>query len=149
MRPTALTNRRTRLFGTLLAGALVAALTGCGAAPTPGLSNGSVSACYRAIPTARHAIHDSQATLIGVHRILADKVKSHLPPSAQSRLSGDNDTTVCSIAFHGKFGPGQVDLAPPGESGTYAVVLVSSKRLTLIDSAVLNHLPRSLGRRIV
>jgi hypothetical protein len=143
------TTRRTSFFALVVAGLLVAAATGCGATPTPGLSNGSVSACYRAIPTARHAIHDSRATFIGVHRVAADRVGSHLPPSAQSRLSGDNDTTVCAIAFHGKFAPGQVDLAPPGDAGSYAVVLVSSKKLKLIDSAVLNHLPRFLGRRFV
>ena len=133
-----------------MAGILVAStVAACGAAPSPGLSNGSVSACYRAIPTARKAIHDPQATLIGVHRIPIDQVESRLPPEAKSQLQGDNDTTVCSIAFHGKFPPGQVDLAPPDKSGTYAVVLVSSKKLKVIDSAVLNHLPRSLGRRLV
>ncbi|HEX4864550.1 MAG TPA: hypothetical protein VFV02_10780, partial [Acidimicrobiales bacterium] len=140
--------RGDRLCALLVAGVLVAA-TGCGATPTPGLSNGSVSACYRAIPTARHAIHDPHATVIGVHRIPADRVKSHLPPSAQSLLAGDNDTTVCAVAFHGKFVAGQVDLAPTAEAGNYAVVLVSSKKLQLIDSAVLNHLPRFLGRRFV
>jgi hypothetical protein len=143
------TTRRSGFFALLVAGLLVAATAGCGAAPTPGLSNGSVSACYRAIPTARQAIHDQRATVIGVHRVAADRVKAHLPPSAQSRLSGDNDTTVCAIAFHGKFAAGQVDLAPPGDAGSYAVVVVSSKKLKLIDSAVLNHLPRFLGRRFV
>lgn len=143
------TASRNSLLALLVASLLVAGAAGCSAAPTPGLSNGSVSACYRAIPTARQAIHDPRATFIGVHRVAADRVKSHLPPSSQSRLSGDNDTTVCAIAFHGKFAAGQVDLAPPRDAGTYAVVLVSSKKLKLIDSAVLNHLPRFLGRRFV
>ena len=141
------TTRRRGFVALLVAGLLVAATPGCGATPTPGLSNGSVSACYRAIPTARHAIHDPRATVLGVHRVAADRVRAHLPPSSQSRLSGDNDTTVCAIAFHGKFVAGQVDLAPPRDAGSYAVVLVSSKKLKLIDSAVLNHLPRFLGRR--
>jgi len=142
--------RQARLAAAVIAGILVATTLGsCGAAPSPGLSNGSVSACYRAIPTARKAIHNSEATLIGVHRIPVDSVESRLPPEAKSQLAGDNDTTVCAIAFHGKFTVGQVDLAPPDRSGSYAVVLVSSKRLKLIDSAVLNHLPRSLGGRLV
>lgn len=133
-----------------IAGILIATtVAACGATPSPGLSNGSVSACYRAIPTARKAIHDAQASVIGVHRIPVDSVESRLPPEAKTQLQGDNDTTVCAIAFHGKFNAGQVDLAPPDVSGTYAVVLVSSKKLKLIDSAVLNHLPRSLGRRLV
>jgi hypothetical protein len=145
--------RRSSVFNlvaAVIAGLVISATAaGCGAGPTPGVSNGSVSACYRAIPTARSAIHDPHATLIGVHRIPADQVKIHLPPEARSQLAGDNDTTVCSLAFHGKFAPGQVDLAPPDASGPYAVVLVSSKKLKLIDSAVLDHLPRSLGRRLV
>ena len=132
-----------RLTAALLGAALIA---GCGA-PTPGLSNGSVSACYRAIPTGRQAVHDPHATLIGVHRIPADKVRERLPVSEQHQLAADNDTTVCAVAFKGNFQPGQVDLAPSGEAGAYAVVLVSSKKLRLIDSVVLDHLPRALGKR--
>lgn len=121
----------------------------CGTARTPAVSNGSVSACYRAIPAGRQAIHDPHATLIGVHRVPADRVRAHLPPPARTRLAGENDTTVCALAFKGKFLPGQVDLAPPEESGDYAVVLVSSRSLRLIGSAVLDRLPRALGRRVL
>jgi hypothetical protein len=147
------TSRRPNFAAALIAGVLVATTAAaCNETSTPGVSNGSVSACYRAIPTARKAIHDPQATLIGVHRIPADRVRSRLPPAEQhqlDQLAGDNDTTVCALAFHGKFAPGQVELAPAEESGSYAVVLVSSKKLKLIDSAVLDHLPRGLGRRLV
>jgi len=132
-----------RLIAVLAAGALVSA---CGST-TPGLSNGSVSACYRAIPAGRQAIHDRNARLIGVHRIPADKVRERLPLQEQHQLAADNDTTVCAVAFKGSFSPGQVDLAPSGESGTYAIVLVTSKKLRLIDSVVLDHLPPSLGKR--
>lgn len=132
-----------RLIALLAAGALVSA---CGSG-TPGLSNGSVSACYRAIPTGRQAIHDRKATLIGVHRIPADKVRQRLPLQEQHQLAADNDTTVCAVAFKGHFSPGQVDLAPGEESGAYAIVLVTSKKLRLIDSVVLDHLPPSLGKR--
>lgn len=132
-----------RLVALLGACALVA---GCGSA-APGFSNGSVSACYRAIPTGRQAIHDSKAALIGVHRIPADKVRERLPLQEQHQLAADNDTTVCAVAFKGNFSPGQVDLAPREESGSYAIVLVTSKKLRLIDSVVLDHLPPSLGKR--
>ncbi|HET6915803.1 MAG TPA: hypothetical protein VFH56_06900 [Acidimicrobiales bacterium] len=132
-----------RLVALLGACALVAA---CGSA-SPGLSNGSVSACYRAIPKGRQAVHDAKATLIGVHRIPADKVRERLPLQEQHQLAADNDTTVCAVAFKGNFSPGQVDLAPPEEYGTYAIVLVTSKKLRLIDSVVLDHLPSALGKR--
>jgi hypothetical protein len=54
---------------------------------------------------------------------------------------------VCALAFKGKFAAGQVDLAPPTEHGSYAVVLVSSRHLNLVASVVLVNLPRSLGKR--
>jgi len=132
-----------RLIPLPLAAALVA---GCGSA-NPGLSNGSVSACYRAIPTGKQAIHAPSATLIGVHRLSADVVRARLPQAEQQQLVGDNDTTVCAVAFKGHFAAGQVEFAPPSEAGTYAVVLVTSRKLRVLDAAVLDHLPRALGRR--
>jgi hypothetical protein len=138
----------TRPRAALAATVLVLVLAGCGA-PHPGLSNGSVSACYRAIPTARDAVHNTHATLIGVHRVAADLVKSRLPASAQAVLAGENDTTVCTVAFQGAFTPGEVDLAPATEQGKYAVVLVTSRHLHLLASVVLNQLPKSLGKRTI
>lgn len=127
--------------------ALAAALTATGCNVTP--SNGSVSVCYRAIPVARTAIHDGQAKLIGAHRVPVDKVRSHLPPAAQSQLAADDDTSVCALSFKGTFQAGQVDLAPPDQSGHYALVLVSSKKLHLVATVVLLHLPRAFGGRTV
>lgn len=126
--------------------ALAVGLAGCGT-PRPGLSNGSVSACYRAIPAARAVVHDSHATLMGVHRVAADKVKGQLSPTAQTTLSSDDDTSVCTVAFKGTFAPGQVALAPPDEAGRYALVLVTSRHLHVLAVAVLNQLPHSLGKR--
>ena len=116
---------------------------------TPGVSNGSVSACFRAIPVGRGAIHESKAKLIGVHRIPIDTVRSRLPAAAQDTLAAENDTAVCAMSFRGQFESGQVDMAPPGQSGRYALVLVSSKRLHLVASLVLDELPRSFGGRTV
>jgi len=126
----------------------IALLAGCGA-PHPGVSNGSVSACYRAIPVAKAAVHDKHATMIGVHRIPVDKLRAHLPASAQAELASEDDSQVCAVAFKGTFAPGEVDLAPAGEQGSYAVVLVSSRNSDLIGSAVLTHLPDLLGKRTV
>jgi hypothetical protein len=123
-------------------------LSSCGT-PHPGLSNGSVSACYRAIPTALAAVHDDHATLIGVHRVAADQVKPHLPPAAQSVLAGDDDTSVCAVAFKGAFTAGQVQLAPPTEQGKYAVVLVTTRHLNVLTSAVLATLPKAFGKRTI
>jgi hypothetical protein len=131
---------------TTLAVLAAAGLAGCGT-PHPGLSNGSVSACYRALPVARKAVNDTHADLIGVHRVPIDKVSGHLPAAADSALQGEDDTSVCAVAFKGTFAAGQVLLAPPSVKGTYAVVLVGTKHLNVVASAVLDHLPHFLGKR--
>ena len=136
----------TRTKGMALA-VLTLALASCSHAP--GVSNGSVSACYRAIPVGRSAIHDPAATLIGVHRVPVDTVRSRLPAAAQSQLAADDDTAVCAMSYRGAFQAGQVDLAAPGQEGEYALVLVSSKRLHLVASVVLPELPRAFGGRTV
>jgi hypothetical protein len=128
--------------------AALSLLTACGA-PHPGISNGSVSACYRAIPAARAAVYNPHAALIGVHRVSADRVKSHLTPAAQVELAGDDDTSVCAVSFKGAFSPGEVALAPTDEQGKYAVILVTTRHLHLLVSSVVDQLPKFLGKRTV
>jgi hypothetical protein len=128
--------------------ALVLVVAACGS-PRSFLSNSSVSACYRAIPTARAAVRSSHATLIGVHRVPADRVQGQLSSSAQTTLSGDQDTSVCTLAFKGAFAPGQVEMAPSNEQGRYALVLVTSRDLRVVASVVLDQLPPSLGKRTI
>jgi hypothetical protein len=147
--PRTLTPRTLTLTAlTLSALTLLAALVllvSCGA-PHPGLSNGSVSACYRAIPAARAVVSDSRATVIGVHRVPADSVVANLPPAAQAQLAGDDDTSVCTIAFKGTFPRGQAQ-STPAPQGRYALVVVTTRGLHVLASAVLDELPRSLGKR--
>src|SRR5262249_47715102 len=133
----------------VVAGLVCAILLGACGTAHPGISNGSVSACYRAIPTARAAVRKPHVSVVGVHRVPADLVRGELPPAAQTVLVGDNDTTVCAVSFKGPFTPGQVALAPSNERGRYAVVLVTSRHLHLLASVLLDRLPRSLGRRTV
>lgn len=125
----------------------VAAASGCSNAP--GVSNGSVSACFRAIPVGRAALHEKSARLIGVHRIPADRVRAHLPAVVEKKLAAEDDTVVCAMAFSGKFAAGQVKLAPPNETGHYALVVVSSRKLDLLGAFVLSDLPRTFGGRTV
>lgn len=130
--------------------ALVASLlssTACSHAP--GVSNGSVSVCYRAIPVGKAAVHARHVELIGVHRVPVDSVRRHLPASARAELAAEDDTSVCAMAFRGPFTPAQVDLAPPGAPGEYALVLVSSRQLHLVAAVVLQTLPRAFGGRTV
>lgn len=126
--------------------ALVAG-TGCSRPGLPTLSNGSVSACYRAIPAASAAVHDPKARLLGVHRIPADAVVARLPRA--DRTSVDQDTTVCAVAWKGDFMAGQVTDAQSGISGNYAIVLVTSRGLKVVASFVLNQIPKRLRGRFV
>ncbi|HWG72604.1 MAG TPA: hypothetical protein VG184_00970 [Acidimicrobiales bacterium] len=114
---------------------------GCSVTPAP-INNGAVSACFRALPTAKAAIHDSKARFQGVQRIPADYVESRLHISVLP-----TDTEVCAFAFRGSFGAGQVSAAPSTESGPYAVVLVTSRRLRLLRSFVGARLPSRFSHR--
>jgi hypothetical protein len=78
-----------------------------------------------------------------------DKVRSHLPRSAQDQLAAENDTFVCEMSFGGDFRSGQVDMSAAGATGRYALVLVSSKKLHLVGSVVLQSLPEAFGGRTV
>ncbi len=131
--------------GAALVALLSATVTACGV-PRPGISNGSVSACFRAIPTARAAIHESSAHMVGLHRLPLDVVESHLRTGT---TVAEDDTTVCAAVFKGSFAAGQVAQAPPDEHGKYAVVVVTSKHLRLLGAFVVDTLPKNLGRRLL
>ncbi len=139
---------RARLVAATVA-VLVAGTVGtaCSRPRVPTMSNGSVSACYRAIPTASGALHEPKAKLLGVHRIAADNVAARLPPA--DRASADQDTTVCAVAWQGTFADGQVSKAKPGDSGNYAIVLVTSRHLDVLVSYVLQSIPKRLRGRFV
>jgi hypothetical protein len=87
--------------------------------------------------------------MIGVHRVPVDQVLAYLTPSDVSSLGADNDTELCVMTFKGTFAAGQVELAPGTERGDYALVLVTTKKLKLIASAVIDHAPRGFGGRTV
>jgi hypothetical protein len=123
-------------------------VTSCGSSH-PSVSNGSVTVCYRAIPVAESAVHDRAASLVGVHRLAVDSVRSQLPTSASAELTAENDRVVCAVAFKGPFTAGQVEMAPGDDVGTYAVILVSSRHLHLVDSFVLDQLPKAFGKRTI
>ena len=122
-------------------------LAACGV-PHPGISSGSVTACYRAIPPATAALHEPGAHLVGVHRVPVSRVETHLPPSLRSGL-GKPGTTVCVLVFRGHFAPGQVERARAAQQGNYAVILIDSRHLNLIAAFVLQRVPRTLGRHLL
>jgi hypothetical protein len=132
---------RAHWAAAMAATALGWAVAGCGV-PHPGISNDSVSACFRAIPAARNAINDPSARMVSLHRVVADKV---VPSPLAPPTTVDLDTEVCAVVFEGTFSSGQVDLAPAGQQGHYAVVLVASKNLRLVAAYVVDQPPPHLG----
>lgn len=135
---------RRRRRGVRAAAAVAAVTTlaaGCTAAH-PSIHDSSVSACFRALPTAKDAIHDPDARFQGVLRIPADVVERRFHISVLP-----TDAEVCAFAFRGSFRPGQVDAAPANEGGPYAVVLVTSSHLTLLRSFVGARLPTRFSHR--
>lgn len=148
-RPAAATAARHVRLGALSV-LLVVALsftTACGAAGVSlSVRPGTVSVCYRGLPTARDALNDTSAKLTGVHRESYDSLHKRIPSIVMP--PGDDDTDVCSFAFTGTFRPGQVVGAAANEQGTVAVVVVSSKKLTLVTSWVGAQLPKNFGARL-
>lgn len=138
----------SRLVLALLVLAGPSILASCGAT-RPGISNGSVTVCYRAIPTARDALHSDGATLVGVHRMSADLVRSRLVSPVPGDLVSEDDRSVCVLTFQDDFAAGQVEGAPAGQSGRYAIVVVSSRQLAVLATFVVDQLPNGLGRRSI
>jgi hypothetical protein len=125
------------VIAALTCGAVLAACGG--ASESLSLKPGTVSACYRALPIARVALHDNSAKLQGVHRMPFDTLARTLP--GVTLPTGDDDTEVCAFAFTGRFTAGQVTDAPPQSQGSYALVAVDSKHLDLVISYVGAQLP--------
>jgi hypothetical protein len=122
------------------------AASACGTA-RPGLSNGSVSVCYRAIPTALGTFQSSRATLVGVHRMDADVLRRRLPSGSGDQLPMEDDTSVCVLTFKGSFLAGGSGTALSERTRAYAVVVISSHQLALVASLLTDDLPRGLGGR--
>jgi hypothetical protein len=129
------------------AAVVVGLAAGCsGPHPSLNINGGAINGCFRDLPVAVQALHaTAKPQFRGVHRVPLDVLRKHLP---QLLPKGENDTVVCAFAFHGQFGPGQVDKAPPDATGTYAVVLVDAKTLRVVQSYVGDRLPERFGRRI-
>jgi hypothetical protein len=145
------TRTRRRRFCAGAAGVALLAggglLSSCGTDPASlSLSAGSVSPCYRGLPAARIALHEDDAKLKGVHRLQVDKLRPAFPNVTLP--PGDDDTEVCTFSFEGKFTPGQVTGAPSNSRGPYAIVVVSSKELSLVTSYVGSALPKDFSHQV-
>jgi len=114
--------------------------TGCGA-PRNALGT-SASPCFRALPGAQAAV-GRKGKLIGVRRIRTATLRRRFPQNA--RVASVTDKYVCTFAFKGQYGPGEVELATNTVPGPYAVVAITSKGNEVVAAFVVQQLPTRFG----
>jgi hypothetical protein len=120
-----------RLFTACALGA--AALAAC-AAPRQTLGTRN-SACFRSLPTAKAAVHDA-GHLVGVRRVSRSTLLRAFP-SAQLPPGRD----FCVVAFSDDFYKAQVDHAAGAPTGKYAVVLVTMRGTTALQTLLTDRIP--------
>ena len=112
-------------------------LTGCAGARSA--LGTSASVCFKALPGANDAVH-RQGHLVGVRRVDASLLQQRMPTgSALDTLAPK--TSLCVFAFSGSFKSSGVTNAPPGLSGSYALVALTGSRPRLVAAFVVNQLP--------
>ena len=123
----------------VVAAVVTVALTGACAAPRNTLGT-AASPCFRALPTARAAVHN-HGRFLGVRRIgrrgFTKAFHTDPPPGRE----------FCAVGFSGPYRPGEVDRAPAGAAGHYAVITVTMRGTTVLRSFVVDRLPLRLGHR--
>ena len=121
------------------AAAIAAVLTAACAAPRNTLGT-SASPCFRALPTAKAAVHQN-GRFVGVRRVsrrrLADLFRTEPPPGRD----------FCLVGFSGAFRPEQVDHPAGGRPGRYAAVVVTLRGTTALQTFLVDRLPTHLRHR--
>jgi hypothetical protein len=120
------------------AAAAAALLASACAAPRNTLGTAS-STCFRALPTAKAAVHN-RGKLLGVRRMRRETVVQVLPSVGSVR-----PRDVCVVGFRGPYQSGEVDAPGPSPSGRYALVVVSHRGTTLLKTVLVDRLPLHLG----
>ncbi len=138
--------RRRRRLVVLVVAALAGsvALTSCTAGHAS-LGTGS-SPCYLALPKAADAVHH-RGTLVGVLLVSPTALDSHRATvrKLESRVNGRLHD-ACLVAYRGKFTSSDVERPiEPGQSGTYAVAVLTTSGKELLATFVLTHSPLRFG----
>lgn len=121
---------RRRLSVAVVTVAVAALSTSCTVTQRNSLGTGA-SPCYRAIPTARSAVHD-QGVFVGVRRLRSTTVGRRFPGSPTVEQSG----SMCVVAYRESASPeGSRHLA------RFTVVIVTSPGNKLVRTMVLRKLP--------
>ena len=122
--------RRSAALLLLVALVLLAACSG----PRNGL-NTTASACFRGLPAASAAV-GPKGKLIGVRVTRRSELAGKLPQAGRIP-----DRVVCTVAFRGAFGPGDVAGADPAGPGPYAIVALDTRGSHVLATFVVDELP--------
>jgi len=126
-----------RLVAACLIGA--AGLAAC-AAPRQTLGTRS-SPCFRSLPTARVAVHDN-GRLVGVRRVSRTTLLHAFPGAA---LPAGQD--FCVVGFSDDYRNNKVDHPAGAPIGKYAVVVVTIRGTTALQTFLVDRIPLRLKHR--
>jgi hypothetical protein len=129
-----------RLRSAAVAGVLLVVLCTAGCAAPRNTLGTSSSACFRALPTAKTAVHQ-KGRLVGVRRAHRSTVEQALP-----KADLGTGREYCVVGFSGPFKSTDVDRPAGGTEGRYAVVVVTGRGTTALQTFLLDRLPLRLRR---
>ena len=115
------------------------ALGGC-AAPRQSLGTRS-NVCFRSLPTARGAVQQ-QGRLVGVRLASRKHVLDAFP---NATLPAGKD--FCVVAFSDDFHADKVERAAGAPSGKYAVVIVTMRGTTVVQTFLVDRVPLHVRHR--
>lgn len=93
------------------------------------------NACFRSLPTANAAVHDS-GRLVGVRRVSRDTLLKAFP-TAQVPAGRD----FCIVAFSGDYRNDKVDRPAGQPIGKYAVVIVDMRGTSAHQTFLVDRVP--------
>jgi hypothetical protein len=146
---------RARTLCGALASALLIALSGCSSLQLN--RPGRTAACAEALPLAFGAVH-SNGSLVGFRVIHGPQLRmvylALTPPAQRVHHFGPLRVPVtqtpnhkaCLAVFKGSYGPGQVQGAPAGDHGSYAVLVIFVRHATIVRARLVNVLPVAVKR---
>ena len=116
------------------------AVLGACAAPRQTLGTSS-SPCFRSLPTAKAAVHDS-GRLVGVRRVSRTTLLRAFP---NAQLPAGKD--FCVVGFSDDYRNDKVDHPAGAPIGKYAVVLVTMRGTTALQTFLTDRIPIHLRHR--
>jgi hypothetical protein len=122
-----------------VAGVLVVAALVGGACAAPRNTLGTrSSACFKALPTAKVAVHH-RGRLVGVRRLARTTVERAFP---NADLGAGKH--YCVVGFSGPYKTSDVDRPAGAAGGRYAVVIVTARGTAVLRTFLVESLPLRL-----